>query len=630
MQRLLSSTATARFLLLSSLLSAATATAAPSSDSTTDHPTNSTLHKRANGVTWNPWDAAYQTFDYVVVGGGLTGITVAARLAENPANKILVIEAGKDDRWDPRVYDIYQYSVAFGSDLDWQYPTDQGKTMVAGKTLGGGSSINGAAWTRGHAAQYDAWSSLLTPSEANLGWNWNNLFGYMKKAETWSGPNGQQRSKGADGVDSYHGFNGPVQVTFPDDMYGGPQQKAFSQSIQTLTGIKKLPDINGGDANCVAFTPNSMNWHDQGHRSSAPAAYLTPVESVRTNWLTLVNHQVGNLLWSTDGSKWAYGVQFKRADNVGQDFQVYVRKEVIMAAGAIGTPAILQRSGVGDPSHLSSLGINTVINLPTVGKNLQEQTMSALGARSNGFDPAGRGPSDVIAFPNLYEIFGTQANATATTMLQSLDSWADAMKANALSKSALKTIYQSQADIIINKKAPVVELFYDTGYPDMIGVLVWTLLPFSRGTVKITSSDPFAKPYTTVNYFGIDMDLTIQSASSKLVRKLFKTAPLSNLSSGESIPGFSTVPDQNGNGGSDQSWKNWAKNTFSPVNHPIGTCAMMRRDLGGVVDGRLKLYDAQNVRIVDASVMPTQISAHLSSTLYGIAEKVADMIKNGV
>ncbi|KAG8770497.1 hypothetical protein FRC16_006328 [Serendipita sp. 398] len=215
-------------------------------------------------------------------------------------------------------------------------------------------------------------------------------------------------------------------------------------------------------------------------------------------------------------------------------------------------------------------------------------------------------------------------------MLQSLDSWADAMKANALSKSALKTIYQSQADVIINKKAPVVELFYDTGYPDMIGVLVWTLLPFSRGTVKITSSDPFAKPYTTVNYFGIDMDLTIQSASSKLVRKLFKTAPLSNLSSGESIPGFSTVPDQNGNGGSDQSWKNWAKNTFSPVNHPIGTCAMMRRDLGGVVDGRLKLYDAQNVRIVDASVMPTQISAHLSSTLYGIAEKVADMIKNGV
>lgn len=618
-----------RFAVLSTALlsfSFSFVSAVPIADGT---PSNSTIRKRASGVTWNPWGAAYQTYDYVVVGGGLTGITVAARLAENPATTVLVIEAGGDNRWDPRVYDIYNYGQAFGSELDWQYPTDAGKTMVAGKTLGGGSSINGAAWTRGLAAQYDAWSSLLTPDEASLNWDWNSLFNYMKKAETWSGPNDQQRAKGADGVDSYHGFNGPVQVTFPDDMYGGPQQKAFAQSIQTLTGIAKSPDLNGGQPNCVSFTPNNMNWHDGDRRSSAPAAYLTPVESVRTNWITLVNHQVSNLLWATDDSKWAYGVKFKQADNSGQDYEVYVRKEVILAAGAIGTPALLQRSGVGDPTHLSSLGINTVLNLPTVGKNLQEQTMNALGAAGNGFDPAGRGPSDVIAYPNLYEVFGSQANSIAQTIWSSISQWADAQKGNALSKAALETIYQSQADMIINKKAPIVELFYDTGYPDMVGVLVWNLLPFSRGTVKITSTDPFIKPQINVNYFAVDMDTTIQAASSKLVRKLFKTAPLSGLTTGETIPGFSAVPDPNNNGGSDTEWKQWVKNTYGPVNHPVGTCAMMRQDLGGVVDGHLKVYGAQNVRIVDASIMPTQISAHLSSTLFGIAEKVADMIKNG-
>jgi choline dehydrogenase len=195
-----------------------------------------------------------------------------------------------------------------------------------------------------------------------------------------------------------------------------------------------------------------MNWHDSDYRSSSPAAYLTPVENARTNWLTLVNHQVTKLLWTTDNSKFAYGVEFRQADNTGDTFQVYVRKEVILAAGAINTPALLQRSGVGDPAHLSPLGISTVLNIPTVGKNLQEQTMSSLGSSSNGFDWGGRGPSDCIAFPNLYELFGTQANATASTISSSISRWANEQAGSALSAQALQTIYQTQANLIINQK----------------------------------------------------------------------------------------------------------------------------------------------------------------------------------
>ena len=157
---------------------------------------------RVGGVSSNPSDASSKTFDYVVVGGGLTGITVAARLAENPAVSVLVVEAGKDNRLDDRVRDIYKYGQVFGSDLDWAWPTDHGRritgwvgplrysfkswlTLVriiySGKTLGGSSSINGAAWTRGLDAQYDAWSQLLEKSEQNLNWNWASMFSYMKK-----------------------------------------------------------------------------------------------------------------------------------------------------------------------------------------------------------------------------------------------------------------------------------------------------------------------------------------------------------------------------------------------------------------------------------------------------------------
>lgn len=234
-------------------------------------------------------------------------------------------------------------------------------------------------------------------------------------------------------------------------MFGGPQQGYFAQSIQTLTGITKSRDLNGGQPNVVAFTPQMMNWHDSDHRSSAPAAYLTPVESARTNWLTLVNHQVTTLLWSGSTTKTATGVRFKQADNSGQDYEVYARKEVILAGGAINTPAILQRSGVGDPAVMNPLGIQTVISLPTVGKNLQEQTFSALGASSNGFDWGGRGPSGVIAFPNLYQVFGTEGNATAQRINNNIATWADSQKGSAASKAALQTIFGIQADLIVNK-----------------------------------------------------------------------------------------------------------------------------------------------------------------------------------
>ncbi|KAI3610976.1 glucose oxidase [Moniliophthora roreri] len=584
------------------------------------------LSKRAFGVTTDPSVADGQTFDFIVVGGGLTGTTVAARLAETGTYSVLLVEAGADDRGDSRVYDIYAYGQAFGTSLDWQWPTEHG-TMVSGKTLGGSSSINGGHYTRGLAAQYDAWSTLLESSEAGVGWNWNGMFNYMKKSEGFSGPNEQQSDKGAQANDAYHGFNGPVQVTFPDAMYGGPQQPAFINTITSLTGMTHCPDLNGGNPNCVSMTPFTMNWHAADRRSSAPEAYLSPVEGIRTTWVTLTRHQVTKINWANPGSTSlrASGIEFAPASGGNIRYNASARREVIVAAGAIMTPQLLQLSGIGDSSILGPLGINTLIDLKTVGKNLQEQTMSALGAEGTDFDPQGRGPSNCIAYPNIRQLFGNEAQNSINKINSNLANWANSQAGSALSSSALQQIYQVHADLIINNNAPVAELFYNTGWPEKVSLNIWQLLPFSRGTVKITSTNPFQKPQIRVNYFSVDWDMDVQIAASRLSRRIFTSPPLSSLSNGETTPG-GQVPDGSDRG-SDANWRNWINNNFSPVAHPIGTAAMMKRSLGGVVNAQLKVYDTANVRVVDASAMPLQVSAHLQATLYGFAEKAADLIK---
>ncbi|KAI0820577.1 alcohol oxidase [Trametes gibbosa] len=588
--------------------------------------------RAASGITSDPNAANGKTYDYIVVGGGLTGTTVAARLAENPSMSILMIEAGGDDRGNPEVYDIYEYSAAFGGPLDWAWGADQGKVIHGGKTLGGSSSINGGHWTRGLNAQYDALSSLLEPEEASVGWNWNGLFSYMKKAEAFSAPNDQQRAKGADSIDSYHGTAGPVQVTYPDQMYGGPQMKAFLNAVVNVTGMPHFRDLNGGTPNCVSITPLSLNWHADDHRSSSIEAYYSPVETQRQGWTLLIKHMATKVLFSGSSAPFtATGVEFGAADGSGSLFQAFARREVVIAAGAIQTPALLQLSGIGDSTVLGPLGIKTLVDLKTVGKNLQEQTMNSLGAKGNGFNPGGRGPTDTIAFPNVYQLFGQKASAAVQTIQSSISTWAQSQAGSALSSDALKTIYGIQADLIINKNAPVAELFFDSGFPTDLGIDMWQLLPFSRGSVTINSNNPFTKPKVQVNYFSVDFDLSVQIAGARLARKILATPPLSSLSAaGETIPGFQTVPN-NADGGSDADWKKWIVKSgnagFSSVAHPIGTAAMMKRSLGGVVDAQLKVYDTANVRVVDASVLPIQISAHLSSTLYGVAEKAADLIK---
>ncbi|KAJ7175007.1 hypothetical protein C8R43DRAFT_1084725 [Mycena crocata] len=580
-----------------------------------------------HGVTSSADGIDGETYDYVVIGGGLAGLTVAGRLTEDPSISVLVVEAGADDRDNPQVYDIYQFGAALGGPLDWQYPADSGRVVNQGRTLGGSSSINGGTWTRGSVAQYNTWTKLLEPSEAHVGWNWENLLHYMKKSEKFMPPTADQIAKGAQSIPAVHGFSGPVHTAFSHGMFAGPQQPAFVASVTNASGLVHCKDMSTGNPNCVAMNPLSLNYNDNDRRSSSAEAYLTPFERTRTNWVTLTQHLVTKILWAkTTIPLVASGIEFATYTNATKSttrFTAYARKEVILAAGAIRTPTILQLSGIGDSAILDPLNITTLLDLKTVGKNLQDQANSPIAAGGTNFSFGGTGPNDAIAYPNLYQLFGNESDAKVAQIEASIGPWAASQAEHALSAAALETIFRAQADVIIQDK----ELEYASIFPLDIRIVtnLWELLPFSRGTVQIVSSDPFEYPNLHVNYFNVSFDLDVQVAGMKFMRKVFKTPPLSDLSTGEVLPG-SAVPDADQNG-SNADWQAYILENFGTATHPVGTASMMRRELGGVVDAHLKVYDTKNVRVVDASILPTQLSSHPSATLYGVAEKAADLIK---
>ncbi|TXT15792.1 hypothetical protein VHUM_00295 [Vanrija humicola] len=552
-----------------------------------------------------------QTYDYVVVGGGLTGIVLATRLSEDSSRRVLVIEAGKDEEGNPDVTQASAYQRAFDTPVDWAFRTvnqnaanGQATTVRQGKGLGGSTLINGMAWSKPHSFQIDALETL-----GNAGLNWASLQPYMLRAENFRAPSAAQAGAGVTYSSSCHRTGGPIGVQFDTDFPGDLERNFNATALGK--GVPYATDLTCG--NPAGLAPIAHTKVDN-LRSNACGLLAGGTADGRPRVLTGAN--VGKVLLSSASTPRATGIEFR--DQAQRTFSASASREVIVAAGAIKTPLILQQSGIGPRAFLQAAGIAVRVDLP-VGQNLIDQVTTT----TNWGFWGNRGGNQPIVFPRFQDLFSGAEKTTATNLLQTkLAAYAqDAVNAGAFSSAAgLEKILGIQRDWILNKGAGVSEN-YDYSYDTTLGYDSWFLLPFGRGSVRVTDSNPYGGGFSIdPRFFANEFDTLAVGATARFTRTVSTGSPLNGQITGEYTPG-------SGVGSSASAWANWAKNNYRSNWHPIGTAAMISRDLGGSVDSRNRVYGVAGLRVVDSSTLPIQVSSHLMSVLYGLAERAAELIK---
>lgn len=587
----------------------------------------------SRSVMTNSDSVANKTFDFIITGGGLTGLAVASRLTEDPNISVLVLEAGNDDHNDPRIYDVRTYSEAFETDLDYNmtstpipWRNNETLPMAAGKTLGGSGSINGASWTKGPKTQYD----LLPYLTGDNSWGFDVFNSKMLDAEHFNPPSPELKAKGAMYDLDFHGNNGNVQVSFAQGMFSSIQQPALEASQSIWKGLGLLKDVASGIVNGATTIPNMLQPDESQNRSTPYTAYIRGQPENRRNLIILTGHRATRIIWkksSSNGTLEASGVAFQSSRN-STVMTATARREVLLAAGAMQSPQLLELSGVGDADILKAAGVPLIHSLPGVGKNLQEQTKNSVAYTPKSIEFDGSGPPSAIAFPNVHQLLRENSSSTYASTLASLPAYAAALEKEGLVASANATlsIFKHQLHNLFNESEAAAEIFFTispNGNDSTVGTDVWNLIVLARGTIHISSSSSWDLPTVNPSYFRHPLDLKLQTLAIMQSREVYATEPLSSMVVKETSPGFDVLPKD----AKYEDWEKWVKDTFTSVWHPIATLSCMKREFGGVVDSRLKVYGISNVRVVDASVLPVQLSAHLSSSLYGIAEKAAEMIK---
>ncbi|SJX65011.1 related to Glucose oxidase [Sporisorium reilianum f. sp. reilianum] len=585
-------------------------------------------------VTTDASKLAGATYDYVVVGGGLAGLVVANRLSANPNISVAVIEAGGSGYADNQKFvvpaaNLYDSSV--GTQYDWQWTTTPQQGLSGrsanwprGKVLGGSSAINGLYYVRHSDLEQNAWADLINDEQD---WTWDKMLDAMKKSESFTPATQAITSRFSVPYQaSSHGTDGPVHVSYPEMTY--PQVGAFLQSANNV-GIPLSQNPDAGQswgAFLATSNINPSNWT----RSFSRTAYLDPV-TYRTNLDVLTGHLVTKVTFnSTSGSQGAVasGVEFS-ASSGARSQPVYARKEVILCGGAVNDPQILQLSGIADADLLSGLGIQQVVDLPGVGYHLQDHLSTGVvfsPASSATMPPTsvtGNKATDsyvnsAIAYISGSNIFGEQEwTSMIDQMRADRDANLGAYDAPAAVKAGYNATYTVQVEKLFPSQLGPVELLFALSFG---GVQVQAALqhPLSRGSIRISSTNPFTPPTIDPAYLSNPADMTILREGFKLARKLGSTPPLANYTSSESNPGAAVSTDA--------QWEAWIRRSVGTEFHPSSTCSMLPREQGGVVGKDLKVYGTQNVRVVDASVPPISFSAHLMSVTYGLAELGSEMI----
>ncbi|GMG01346.1 unnamed protein product [Aspergillus oryzae var. brunneus] len=491
-------------------------------------------------------------YDFVIVGGGTSGLVVANRLSEMNNVTVAVIEAGESALNNFNVSNVMGYSTAFGTQVDWAYKTENQtyagglqQTIRAGKALGGTSTINGMSYTRAEDVQIDNWEVV-----GNKGWNWKNLFQYYKKSEGFQVPTKDQIAHGASYNASYHGRNGPLKVGWPTSMTNSSVFPVLQQTFEKL-GVQYNPDSEGGKM--VGFTvhPDTLD-REMNVREDAARAYYWPYEA-RSNLKIISNTRADKVIWAnaTQGEAVAVGVEVTNAYGTET---IYADKEIILSAGALRSPALLELSGVGNPAVLNKYNIPVKVNITTVGENLQDQTNNALAWE--GVETL-TGLATFSVLPSVNQLYGDNVTALASYVKFQLATYAKIVASasnGAVKEANLVEAFERQYDLIFNSQVPYAEVvFAPSG--QSFSIEYWPLLPFSRGSVHIQSANASDLPAINPNYFMFGQDAEAQITVAQYIRKALGTAPLSGLVGDEVSPGLDVLPAS----ASSSTWTKWVE-----------------------------------------------------------------------
>ncbi len=529
------------------------------------------------------------TFDYVIVGAGTAGCVLANRLSEDAT--VCVLEAGPRD-WHPYIHIPGGFIKTFHqASVNWLYSMEPsawtgGRRILAprGKTLGGSSSINGHVYNRGQRSDYDGWAQ-----RGNRGWGYADVLPYFKRLERRIG----------DGDDTFRGREGNLIVT--DPQWRHPLCEAFIAGAQSL-GIPRNPDYNGASQLGVSYTQRAIH---RGYRVSAAGAFLHPAMRRGNLAVRTRAHATGIVF---EGAR-AVGVQYRKGGRGGAPNEVRARREVILAGGAVNSPQLLQLCGVGAPALLQSLGIAVRHALPGVGENLSDHYAPRFVARVKNAETINeRARGWKLGAEILKWLFtGDGILAQSPTVIYCFWRSDPAMETSDLQLTFTPASY---------KEGVQGELETEPG----MTVASWQQRPESRGHVRVKSSDPFAQPEIQPNYLATETDRRVLLAGMKLARRLLATEPLAPYYEREDFPGPQVQ--------SDDELMEAARQRGTSTFHLAGTCHMGPTvDRGAVVDDQLRVHGLEALRVVDASVMPTMLSANINAATMMIADKASDLIR---
>ena len=534
-------------------------------------------------------------YDYIIIGGGSSACVVAARLVRDGRARVLMLERGPR-KAHPIMHFPAGYMKFLAKDtylsMHQTKPQEQlngrGPIVPQGKVLGGGSTVNAMVYMRGQAADYDRWNEVVTAPGANNdgAWSYRDILPYFKAQEDNDHLGGE-----------FHGVGGPLKIS--DLGHTSPMSRTYVKTLQGM-GIPYNPDFNGAEQFGVGFMQHTIDWQTR-RRCSAVDAFLAPV--MNDPLLTIETEATVTRLVIENGK--TVGVDYMQN---GARKRAAAGVEVILAAGAYQTPKLMMLSGIGPKDELARLEIKTLVDLPGVGKNLQDHyecPVVATTKGSFGYYGADRG-WPMIKAGLQYLLF---KSGPATTTGVETCAFYDPDGNNAeptIQMFCVPTVYLDR-DVM------------GTDPGDGVTINSLLLRPKARGSVTLASADPFANPIVDTQIFSHPDDLRLTIASFRFARTVLAASPMRELIDKEIFPGTGVT--------SDEAIADHCRRTVKTGYHPVGTCRMGHDlDPDAVLTPDLKVRGLDRLRVIDASIMPTIVSGNTNAAVLGAAAKAADLI----